>query len=362
MRYIRIILALLLFTMIGFYLLEQSDRSTKSSINELDNIFIKGRESLLKSKVVPEMPVLTNGGELFEWIGKSSEELVEQLGDPIRKDKSAYHYTWWVYSNDGNQYLQFGIQEDEIQTIFATGERNDMAPIEIGQSRQAVQDALATIKTDFQYEKEVAYEAGVSSYRFQLSEEDFNKRPLIKLTDNLFLQTYFDTFTNQLSSVRIMTGDVLLRHRPYGLEYRGNIPEDPSFSDEEWEEIEAGMEKQIYDMTNVIRRNHERSTLKEENSVSLVAFKHSKDMEENNYFSHYSQDGSGLKERLALEDVYYSSAGENIAAQYTDAPAAMEGWLNSEGHREALLNESYTHLGVGVYRLYYTQNFLQRPE
>ncbi|MFB4475823.1 CAP domain-containing protein, partial [Oceanobacillus caeni] len=30
----------------------------------------------------------------------------------------------------------------------------------------------------------------------------------------------------------------------------------------------------------------------------------------------------------------------------------------SEGHREALLSEDYTHIGVGVYRLYYTQNFL----
>ncbi|MBR3119412.1 MAG: CAP domain-containing protein, partial [Oceanobacillus sp.] len=44
-----------------------------------------------------------------------------------------------------------------------------------------------------------------------------------------------------------------------------------------------------------------------------------------------------------------------------DAPAAMEGWLNSEGHREALLSNDYTHIGVGVHRLYYTQNFLGKP-
>ncbi|MDY0396277.1 CAP domain-containing protein [Virgibacillus halophilus] len=39
----------------------------------------------------------------------------------------------------------------------------------------------------------------------------------------------------------------------------------------------------------------------------------------------------------------------------------MQGWLNSKGHREALLNKDYTNLGVGVYKFYYTQNFLAKP-
>src|SRR5699024_11722582 len=81
-------------------------------------------------------------------------------------------------------------------------------------------------------------------------------------------------------------------------------------------------------------------------------------MYENNFFSHDSQDGRNLKDRLEEENIYYVSAGENIAAQHTDAPAAMEGWLNSEGHREAMLYEDYNRIGVGVHHLYYTQNFL----
>ncbi|MBR8644979.1 hypothetical protein KEH51_13740 [[Brevibacterium] frigoritolerans] len=38
----------------------------------------------------------------------------------------------------------------------------------------------------------------------------------------------------------------------------------------------------------------------------------------------------------------------------------MEGWLNSKGHRDAMLNEEFTGLGVGVYKNYYTQNFIKR--
>ncbi len=54
--------------------------------------------------------------------------------------------------------------------------------------------------------------------------------------------------------------------------------------------------------------------------------------------------------------VAYQTAGENIAANYTDGPAVVEGWLNSKGHREAILNKDYSHLGVGVFQKYYTQN------
>lgn len=362
MRFIRILLVLLLVAIVGFYFIERADSTADTSTKNISNTVIKERDSLLKSKVVPKRPVITDGGEIFQWIGKNPEVLIEQLGEPVRKDKSAYNYTWWVYSNQKDQYLQFGVAEDEIITVYGIGEALDIKPIKIGQSRQEVKQAISKLQNDFDYSEEVSYTEGISSYSFQLKEEDVTKRPLIKLADDVFLQAYFDTFTDRLSSVRLLTGDVLLQHRPYAIEYRGDLPTESSFSREEWEEIETGMEKQIYDITNIIRTIHNKPKLKVEENVSTVAFTHSKDMAENNYFSHYSQDGSGLKERLAVESVYYTAAGENIAAQYPDAPSAMEGWLNSEGHREALLNDDYTHIGIGVYQFYYTQNFLERPE
>lgn len=64
------------------------------------------------------------------------------------------------------------------------------------------------------------------------------------------------------------------------------------------------MEQQIYDITNIIRHRHGKDKLDWEESVSNVAFLHSKDMEENNYFSHYSLNGDGLKERLEAGEVF----------------------------------------------------------
>lgn len=86
---------------------------------------------------------------------------------------------------------------------------------------------------------------------------------------------------------------------------------------------------------------------------------HSNDMKENEYFSHESPTNGSLADRLKAEDVAYQMAGENIAAQYIDGIAAMEGWLNSKGHRDTLLNPDFTRLGVGVNEVYYTQNFIR---
>jgi uncharacterized protein YkwD len=62
---------------------------------------------------------------------------------------------------------------------------------------------------------------------------------------------------------------------------------------------------------------------------------------------------------LTAANVPFQMAGENIAAHYVDGPAVVEGWLNSKGHRESLLSGDFTHLGVGVYQKYYTQNFIR---
>lgn len=288
---------------------------------------------------------------MLGWIGLSKSELLNEFGEPERKDPSAYGYDWWVYQNGYSEYLQFGILNEEIISVYIIGDQMEYDSISIGEAYEELSDKYG-------FSNEVEYSDSKSSYIFRLTKEDVETSPLVKLSDDTFMQLYFDTFTKKLSSIRIMKADVLLMHQPYEIVYRGSLPEAPKLNDQEWEKVENGMEKQVFDITNVMRVRQGSKPLKWENTVRKVAYDHSKDMAENNYFSHFGLDGEGLKERLAEKEVFYLSAAENIAAQYTDAPAAMEGWLNSEGHREALLSEDYTHIGVGVYRLYYTQNFL----
>lgn len=350
MKGLRRLITILLCIIVCYYIIFE---------NDLIKGFIRKNISngLNESKISLQLKTLhKEENNLLNWIDKSSTELVEAKGKPERKDLSAYGYTWWIYPDTVEGYLQFGMDENNnIETIYARGSDLPFNNMRKKTSYEQINEYLL-------FENEVSYWDSLSIYTFHLTDDDILQRPLVYITDDVFIQFYFDTFTNELSSFRILKADVLLKHKPYEIKYRGKLPEKPHFNDEQWQEIERGMELQIYDVTNFIRSENQIGMLSWEKNLHQVAFMHSKDMKEKNYFSHDGLDGDGLKERLASKGVLYHSAGENIAAQYPDGLAAVEGWLNSGGHREALLEKNYTHIGVGVYRLYFTQNFINRPE
>ena len=65
------------------------------------------------------------------------------------------------------------------------------------------------------------------------------------------------------------------------------------------------------------------------------------------YFSHTRPCGSHW--RTAIEDYHtFNGRGENIARNMGGASDVMARWLNSEGHRNNILRESYKYIGVGV--------------
>jgi hypothetical protein len=113
--------------------------------------------------------------------------------------------------------------------------------------------------------------------------------------------------------------------------------------------------------------------LKRVAAIDASAYGHSYDMGVNNFFSHTGSDGSLPWDRMRAQGYYYNRAGENIAAGYSSPASAMNGWMNSSGHRANILSGSYTELGVGYfyddpaiypgpwgYRHYWTQNFGRR--
>ncbi|WP_257391805.1 CAP domain-containing protein [Mesobacillus jeotgali] len=284
-------------------------------------------------------------------LGKDIDSLKGLLGNPSRVDLSAYGFHWWIFNNQPDQYIQAGVLNGKVVTAYGIGPAVDVQPFKIGQHIEEI-FSMNVI------EPEVTFEHNGSSYKFELSEQDMNTRPVIKMGE-YFVQLYIDKFTSSVSSIRYMDKETIIKQRPYEMVYRGTLVEPPVLSEGDWVRIEAGIEKQILDITNAIRIRHELQLLEWDEKTSEVAYAHSKDMAVEDYFSHESEKYGDLSKRLKSADILYEVAGENIAANYTDAPAVVEGWLNSESHREALLNEEFSHLGVGVYQKHYTQNFLK---
>ncbi|WP_449539892.1 CAP domain-containing protein [Ferdinandcohnia sp. Marseille-Q9671] len=289
---------------------------------------------------------------LYSFIGMEQSKIKDILGEPKRIDYSSYDYVWWVYNSDPKNYIQVGIENNKVVTVFGTGDNVNISPFHIGQPIEELQ-SKGLIKP------EISLSVEKNPYRFELTEQELNTNPLIAM-GSVYVQLYVDTFTKSISSVRFLDGKTLIKLRPYELAYRGELLSANEVSSNEWKLIEQGNTAQILDLSNIIRMRHGIPPLKWDEQTAEVAYLHSKDMSTNQYFDHVSPTKGGLAERLAQGNVSYLLAGENIAAKYIDGIAAVEGWLNSEGHRDTLLHEEYNYLGVGVYEKYYTQNFIQK--
>ncbi|WP_435175397.1 CAP domain-containing protein [Halorussus sp. AFM4] len=149
------------------------------------------------------------------------------------------------------------------------------------------------------------------------------------------------------------------------------------------------VEKLIHKYVNERRTEHGLGTLSFDTDLREIARYHSRDMAENDYFSHTSPDGEtradryekfGYDCRAYITDTRYYTGGENIAYTYYDtdvradwgtvhytnaddlAAGIVRQWMNSQGHRENILTEAWNNEGIGVYvtaegKVYATQNF-----
>jgi uncharacterized protein YkwD len=106
-------------------------------------------------------------------------------------------------------------------------------------------------------------------------------------------------------------------------------------------------EKRMMDLVNQERTSRGLPVLIYDSRLQDVAQKHSADMFERGYFSHYSPEGKNVADRVNQEKVDYLVVGENLAY----APSleiAHQGLMNSHGHRANILSKDYHKMGIGV--------------
>lgn len=287
------------------------------------------------------------------FMGKSQSDILKTLGKPERIDDTKYGYQWFIYGTGSESYCQIGIDQTthRVTTIYALGKKLPTAPFVIGgQSRTSYNNV------PLQNNISLAYKG--TDIDFNLSEADMTTRPLIKF-GGIWVQLTNDHVTNSLVGVRYMSADVLVRQHPYSMSYLGRLPADPVLSGRDWQAVDQAEDREIFDISNLLRLRFKEQPLKWSDAAYLAAYQHSEEMKQKNYFSHESKWSGDLKTRLEKENILFQLAGENIAAGYPDAIAVTLGWLNSIDHRKNLLNGAFTELGVGSYQNYYTQDFVK---
>ena len=240
-----------------------------------------------------------------------------------------------------------GVWDGKVNQVYTADLSSNIEPFEIGQD----------VKDIYRFtivESEVAVQIGESIYTFTLNSDDVNNRLLIEY-ENVYAQLYIDGVDGELEAIRFIDPITLILHQPYDMAYMGEIVSADRPSSTMQMEVDRAMERQIFGLTNLYRKNHGLNELLSDYDLAVVARKHSEDMALENYFSHESPVTGNLADRLKEAGIEHRKARENIAFNYVDAIEAVHGWLNSPAHRDVLLEKDVTHLGTGAYGKYYTQ-------
>ncbi|HIK32291.1 MAG TPA: hypothetical protein IGS17_00910 [Oscillatoriales cyanobacterium M59_W2019_021] len=130
----------------------------------------------------------------------------------------------------------------------------------------------------------------------------------------------------------------------------------------------TSFEERIVQLVNEARSQNGLAPVTVNLQLMTAAETHSQNMADLDFFSHTGADGSSVSDRAQAAGYRSTFVGENIGAGYSSPEAAFDGWMNSSGHRDNILNPNYTEIGVGYillendtgsvnYNHYWTQVF-----
>jgi len=134
------------------------------------------------------------------------------------------------------------------------------------------------------------------------------------------------------------------------------------------------IETRVFKLVNAERVKHGLSPLQNSETLTLIARNHSRDMVKRSYTSHVNPDGldptarakkAGFNTDKKIKNGIRRGVGENIYEHqaimvedgihkpiidkpFTVSEKAIDGWMNSPGHRKNIMNEGYTKVGTGV--------------
>ena len=128
------------------------------------------------------------------------------------------------------------------------------------------------------------------------------------------------------------------------------------------------LEQLTHEVTNRARRKRSKSEISYDPELADIARLHSRDMAKNEFFSHENQNNNfhssrlpkyGYNSAVVYENLYSIIEPPTKISIEDLSESAVDWWLNSPPHREALLREHVTEEGIGVYvtaepRIYWT--------
>lgn len=322
--------------------------SAMSSIkNTADKVFFfissksSEMERLIPEKVAkPKLATPDNSAMSIHNIelGATEEQVKAELGEPQSHSLNEYGTEWFTYHEDYQNYVMISFDEKwKVNAIYTNDDLiSSKAGVQYGTEKAEVRKAYGEPLKELR--------KGLNIYVLQ----DGEGMDLFKVGD-VYMYVFYDVHQNTtVTAVQLIT--TALEHRKSGMYAGGDVS------------LRNGFEQQLFDLTNAARVRHGRSILRWDDAISETARKHSLDMAINDYFNHENLEGLSPFDRMKADQIKFSKAGENLAYGQSSSIFAHEGLMNSKGHRDNILVDDYSHLGIGVAfndksQPYYTENF-----
>lgn len=109
--------------------------------------------------------------------------------------------------------------------------------------------------------------------------------------------------------------------------------------------------------TNTQRAEKDIEPLATNQLLADAATAKANDMKSQNYWSHQTPEGNEPWVFLENAQYEYQKAGENLAYGFSTNTSTVTGWMNSQSHRENMLDPTYTEVGFGIVE---SENYLDQ--
>ncbi|GGG20848.1 putative membrane protein YlbC [Lysinibacillus alkalisoli] len=271
-------------------------------------------------------------------IGKDEATLIEQYGEPIRKEPSAYRYEWWVYNKNPDEFMMVALLDKEVKQVFVAGREVATAPFEINSTLEEVYRTTII-------EPEVMLSVEDTLYTFALTDDDLSERLLVKFED-VVAQIFVNT-KNKVTGIRFFDYETLVKLHPYDITYFDTIVDRPRTKLALKGDVTKAVNKQILDLVNLQRHYKKQKPLKKNEILMQLATMHSEEMVEENYFEKESPTLGNIEERTKSFGYQAEEVDEVIGELMLDPIELVHAWLNDEEQQKILLEGTFTHTGIG---------------
>lgn len=290
-----------------------------------------------KTEMVQETTPVTG---LASYVKQPVKKITEKFGEPARKDPTAYGFEWWIYNQQDRTYLQVGVKDGEVVTVYALGQELDVAPFKIGMDISKIYQVTTLYPTfDLNFNED--------TYSIELSEDDMNYHPLVAFDNGTYAILLLDQVSSRIIGVRYLDADTLLHLNVYEVASMTPIPTVDN-QNLDWAKVNQVNETQVLDILNVIRRRNQLENVMVNKTAtdftqSIFATYNNRTPEEiagKELTAKQLETALDKKTNLSDElDLLYTN-------NCSDATWTISYWFSIESKRELLMNRKLKNIGL----------------